>query len=465
VSAAPRDADSNQGTPGLNDKQKLLDCDSHQLDRQALDANGLLTGYSAGSSPYWLLDGLDMEKQYLHVRLKVLPEKDDPGAYYYCKLYFLEEGQQKFDEAHSLTLPIVRFGEFDDYNFKCLVFQLKKIVALRFHPFCQRGQIEIEALEFRPYAQQPRPELASLSGKINPLLLSVFSRSGSTLAMKMLTRHAEITGYTRGTHEAHFVTYFSILYDMVKASHIYSGGHEDGTLMNRLQVMSQRYRPDCVLPKPVEFSQYLDLGVFRSYYARFLTDFLPEMLADMGVPGLQSAKYYIEKHMDGVQFVWTRSMLELFPGMKIVMLFRDPRDVLLSFEAFRKREPINALKGSDVAEQVDNIMQNYVGRMKLFDEFQDRVYILRYEDLMQRAADVLVPMLNFLGLDSGKEVLDAMLQPLQERDLQSRRHITAGSKTNSVGRWQQEMPAAASKQFARHAGILDRLGYPLHHSG
>jgi hypothetical protein len=465
VSAAPCDTDSNHGTSGLNDKQKLLGCYSHQLDKLVLDANGILTAYSAGESPYWLLDGLELEKQFFHVRLKVLPEKDDPGAYYYCKLYFLEEGQKKFDEAHSLTLPIVRFGEFDDYNFKCLVFQQKKIVALRFHPFCSRGQIAIKAIEFRPYAQQPRPELASLSGKINPLLLSVFSRSGSTLAMKILTRHPEITGYTRGTHEAHFIRYFSSLYDMIKASHIYSGDHSDGTLLKRLEVLSQHYQPDCVLPKPVEFSQYLDLGVFRSYYAKFLTDFLPEMLADMEVPGLQSAKYYIEKHMDGVQFVWTRSMLDLFPGMKIVMLFRDPRDVLLSFEAFRKREPINALKGSDVAEQVDNIMQHYIGRMKLLDEFQDRVFMLRYEDLMQRAVNMLVPMLNFLGLDAGKEVLDVMLQPLQERDLQSRRHITAGSKTNSVGRWRQEMPAVASEQFARHAGILERLGYPLHHKG
>lgn len=441
--------------------QKLLECYSHQLDRLVLDANGILTCCSAGKSPYWILDGLELDKQYFHVRLKVRPKKDDPGAFYYCKLYFLVEGQKKFDEAHSLTLPIVRFGEFDDYNFKCLVFQQQKIVALRFHPFSNRGQIEIEVLEFRPYAQQPRPGLAGLSGKINPLLLSVFSRSGSTLAMKMLTRHPEITGYTQGTHEAHFVTYFSILYDMIKTSHIYSGDHSDGTLLKRLEVMSQRYRPDCVLPKPVEFSQYLDLGVFRSYYARFLTDFLPEMLADMDVPGLQSAKYYVEKHMDGAQFFWTKSMLELFPDLKVVMLFRDPRDVLISFEAFRKREPINKLKGGDLAGLIDNIMQNYTGRMKLYDEFQDRMFMLRYEDLTQRPVEVLVPMLDFLGLDTGKEAMDEMLQPLQDRDLQSRRHITTGSEKNSVGRWQQEMPAAARKLFAKHTEVLERLGYSM----
>jgi hypothetical protein len=389
----------------------------------------------------------------------VLPEQDDPGAYYYCKLFFLEEGQKSFDEAHSLTLPITRFGEFDDYNFKCLAFQQQKIVALRFHPFCKRGQITIEALEFRSYACHPRPELATLSGKIKPLLLSVFSRSGSTLAMKVMTQHPEMTGYTQGTREAHFVTYFSILYDMIKASHIYSGDHNDGTLLNRLKVMSQRYRPDCVLPKPVEFVQYLDLGVFRSYYAKFLTDFLPEMLADMDVPGLQSAKYYVEKHMDGARFLWTKSMLELFPDLKVVLLFRDPRDVLISYAAFRKREPINKLKGGDFAGQVENIMENYTGRMKLYDEFQGRAFILRYEDLMLRPAEVLVPMLDFLELDAGKEALNKMLQPLQDRDLQSRRHITTGSKASSIGRWQQEMPAAARKLFTKHTEVIERLGY------
>lgn len=249
---------------------------------------------------------------------------------------------------------------------------------------------------------------------------------------------------------------------MIKASHIYTGDHSEGTLLKRLEVLSQHYRPDCVLPKPVEFSQYLDLGVFRSYYARFLTDFLPEMLADMEVPGLRSAKYYIEKHMDGTPFGWTRSMLELFPGLKIVMLFRDPRDVLVSFEAFRKREPINALKGGDFAGQVENIMQHYAGRLNLHDEYQDRVFILRYEDLMQKPLEVLVPMLHFLGLDDGEESLEKMLQPLQNRDLQSRRHITAGGKVHSVGRWQHDPQAATTKLFAAHAGIITRLGYPMH---
>lgn len=441
--------------------QNLLEYYSFQLDGLELDTNGVIKGYSKGTNPYWLLDGLDFEKHYFHVRLKVIPEKDDPRAYYYCKLYFLERDQKKFNEAHSLTIPINRFGEFDDYNFKCLVFQQQKITAVRFHPFSHRGRIEIEELEFRPYAQQPRTELARLSATIKPLLLSFFSRSGSTLAMKILSRHPEVTAYTRGTHDANFIRYFSSLYDMIKTSHIYSGDHSDGTLMKRLEVLSQHYRPDCVLPKPVEFSQCLDLGVFRSYYARFLIDFMPEMLADMDVPSLQSAKYYIEKHMDGTPFDWTKSMLELFPDLKILMLFRDPRDVLISFEAFSKREAINKLKG-DLPRQVENIMKHYAGRLSLYDEYKDRVFILRYEDLLQTPEEVLRPMLEFLSLDAGRDTLKKMLQPLQGRDLQSRLHVTAGSKTKSVGRWRQHMPAAAAKRFAAHAEIIAKLGYPLH---
>jgi len=277
--------------------------------------------------------------------------------------------------------------------------------------------------------------------------------------MKLLVRHPEVTGYTRGTHEAHFIRYFSSLYDMIKTSHIYSGNHGDGTLLKRLEVLSRHNRPEGVLPKPFEFVQYLDLGVFRSYYARFLTDFLPEMLADMDVPNLQSAKYYVEKHMDGAQFLWTKSIMEMFPDLKIVMLFRDPRDVLISYAAFRKREPINKLIGRDFAGQVENIMQNYTGRLKLYDEYPGRMFLLHYEDLMQTPEEVLVPMLDFLGLDAGNEALDEMLQPLQDSDLQSRRHITTGSKANSIGRWQQEMPAAARKLFAKHTEIIERLGY------
>jgi len=133
--------------------QSLLECFSNQLDRLELDAKGVIKGYSKGNSPYWLVDGLDLEKQYFHVRLKVIPETDDPAAYYYCKLYFLEAGQEMFDEAHSQTLTINRFGEFDDYNFTCLAFQQRKIVAVRLHPFSHRGRIEMKEFGFRPYAQ------------------------------------------------------------------------------------------------------------------------------------------------------------------------------------------------------------------------------------------------------------------------------------------------------------------------
>jgi len=183
------------------------------------------------------------------------------------------------------------------------------------------------------------------------------------------------------------------------------------------------------------------------------------MLADMDVPGLQSAKYYIEKHMDGPPFDWTKSMLELFPEMKIVMLFRDPRDVLMSFDAFSKREKINKLRGS-LSEQVESIMKHYIGRLSLHDEYQDRVFLLRYEDLLQTPDDVLTPLLNFLALDASKDTLDKMLQPLRDRDLQARMHVTAGSKEKSVGRWRQDMPAAAAKQFEAHMKIIGRLGYP-----
>ena len=110
-------------------------------------------------------------------------------------------------------------------------------------------------------------------------------------------------------------------------------------------------------------------------------------------------------------------------------------------------------------------MHHYAGRLTLHDEFQERVFILRYEDLMQKPEEVLVPMLDFLGLDNGEDILDKMLQPLQGQDLQSRRHITAGSKGKSVGRWRRDPQAVAGKLFAAHAGIIARLGYPVHDGG
>jgi len=436
----------------------LHDCYNSHLGKLSVNAQGIVSAHSVGGKSYWLLDDIEFEQQYVHVRLKVQPDTDDPDAYYYCKLYFLEKGHKKFDEAHSLTIPINRLGEFDDYNFKCLVFQQKRIIALRLHPFSHRGRIEIQKIDIRPYPQQPRPDVAKLAGRINPLLLSFFSRSGSTLAMKILVRHPEITGYTRGTHEAHFIRYFSRLYYMIKTSHIYSGDHSDGTLLERLEVLSQHYRPDSVLPKPVEFPQYMDLGIFRSYYSEFLTNYLPEILADMEVPELHAAKFYVEKHMDGVPFDLTRSMFELFSEFKLIMLFRDPRDVLLSFDAYRRLGQINEFS-EDRATRVKEIMRHYRGRLKLYDELPERVFLLRYEDVILRPREVLPAMLKFLDIDASERSLELMMEPINSGDLQSRMHMTAGSKNASIGRWRKELSVKEQKLFEAHTDVLEHLGY------
>jgi hypothetical protein len=86
---------------------------------------------------------------------------------------------------------------------------------------------------------------------------------------------------------------------------------------------------------------------------------------------------------------------------------------------------------------------------------------MRYEDMVARPQEQLVPMLDFLGLDAGEVVLEKMLLPLQGRDLQSRRHITSNSKANSVGRWRQDPQADAWKLLTAHAKIIERLGYPV----
>jgi len=436
----------------------LLDCLSRDLEKLSVNDQSVVSARSVSANAYWLLKDIELEQKYVHVRLKVQPDMDDADAYYYCKLYFLEKGHEAFDEAHSLTIPINRLGEFDDYNFKCLVFQQKKIVALRLHPFSHRGCVEIEGFDIRPYAQKPRPDVAKLAGRINPLLLSFFSRSGSTLVMKMLVRHPEITGYTRGTHEAHFIRYFSRLYYMIKTSHIYSGDHSDGTLLRRLEVLSQHYKADSVLPKPMEFPQYMDLGIFRSYYLKFLTDYLPEMLADMEVPGLYSAKFYAEKHMDGMPFELTQSMLELFSELKVVMLFRDPRDVLLSFDAYRRLGQINEFR-EDRASRVKEIMRHYRGRINLLDESPERIFPLRYEDVILRPNEVVPPLLEFLCIDASERSLQMMMEPISRGDLQSRMHITSESKNASIGRWRNELSVEEQELFVAHADVLEHLGY------
>ena len=440
--------------------ERFLDCPASGMADVRLDPDGTLLATTTSADAHWTLKTVGLDNQYVRLTMKVTPAGTVQGQSCHCRLGFQEEGMNRFDQAHILTQWVQSFDDYHTYTFKCIPFQLKAIKRLRLFPVNHPGQVAIRSFEVIPYERfDPEAAACPPTSDLGLILLSYYSRTGSTLAMKVLTRHPQITGHTGGTRDANILKYFSKLYFMFLTSHIPSGPKRDDRFLDRFRRFSLHYRRDYALTKPVEFDSYVHLEPFRQHFSRFVLDYLPQLLADMGAPHLSEAKYYVEKQMDSGRLL--RSMLDLFPRAKIVAAFRDPRDVVVSLLAFQKKERIVKKDEQTPVTLVDEIMQTYAARLALLDEDPARGVLYRYEDLLGEPHETIRTVVKFLGLDNTDEIIDHMAGALARKDLQADRHMTAKGVSQTIGRWEKELPRKCVEQFKQYSPIIDRLGYPV----
>lgn len=423
-------------------------------------SDGNLYGESTGNDPYFVIECGTFTQCYIYVSMKLDNIQSPDKTYLYCKLYFLEHGMSIFDEEHSLSEPIKSIGEFQIYRFKCLPFQLKKITGIRFDPINCKSDIIINEFSLRSYREEDGYFDQNDRYGLDFLILSYYSRSGSTLLMKILTAHPGITGYTKGTHDAHILKYFTRFYYMIKTSHIYTADQSQGSMIRRLELLADHYSPESVLPKPFEFPQQMNINTFRKYYTEFLSSYLPRLVHNMDMPHQDCAVYYLEKHMDGNSFGLLKAMFELLPRSKMIMLFRDPRDVYSSYLSFSEKENIIKMNGNTEIT-IKRIMEHYIRRQELLQEFKYVTHMVRYEDLVLAPTEAVCNILKFLGLEHNTNSISDMIKPIKINDLQAKRHITSSSAKESIGRWKGELSDSEKSCFIQYNNIIERLGYDV----
>jgi len=415
-----------------------------------LTEDGVLTA-KCSSKSFWLIDDMPLENQFIQLEMRVDIVKEKKGGSYLSWVYFLEEGMADFDEEHRVLLSIISIGDWHTYQFKASHLQKKKIVKLRFHPVDADAEIGIrnfEICEFVPSAGLPMPTMISLS---------YFSRSGSTLVMKILTSHPKITGFTEGTYDAHVMRYFLRFAYMIKNSFGENYQLSGDDVLDRLGQFDWFCQ---TMPRPVVFPQHMNLKSFDDNFRLFLDGFIPGLLQDMAMPHAEEATYYVEKHSDSIHHGLTRNMMEIFPDTRIIVLFRDPRDVFLSLAAYAKTKKIHAL-GGDIRQQIDTMMTNYRLRLEVLEQYGENAVPLYYEELMTEPHRVMTGIFQFLGLESTSEIVDLALEPMQGRDLQASQHVTAGSARNSLARWKNEMSDELVAIFMEYGDLFQKLGYEI----
>jgi hypothetical protein len=82
--------------------------------------------------------------------------------------------------------------------------------------------------------------------------------------------------------------------------------------------------------------------------------------------------------------------------------------------------------------------------------------------LIERPADTLEELADYLKLDSSREVVGPMVNALSEGGTAATRHRTTPGADASIGRWRRDLDADAQRKFERALKPgLEAFGYEL----
>lgn len=151
-------------------------------------------------------------------------------------------------------------------------------------------------------------------------------------------------------------------------------------------------------------------------------------------------RYYAEKHLN----TWSVDLKEL-PGARTVVLLRDPRDTFASIEAFNRLREEDGSEGLPATrDRLHAVIARHRERLRWIVgvlESQEAP-VVRYEELVRDLPAVARRLEGWfeISLDPAAALTDRTLR---------RRHVTAGSPEDSIGRWRRELDPEVAELFSR----------------
>lgn len=161
------------------------------------------------------------------------------------------------------------------------------------------------------------------------------------------------------------------------------------------------------------------------------------------------------------------TLLEWFPGARIIHTFRDPRAVYVSLRRKERAEKLSPLgrAARRLGPAFDlyataNVIRRWRIMVRLHHlyaaRFPDRYTLVRFEDLVTEPSATAARLSNFLGID----YTDEMLQQVVHNSSFMSKGAGSGIDTTTIDRWREHLSPTARSWFARRcAAELEELGY------
>jgi hypothetical protein len=126
---------------------------------------------------------------------------------------------------------------------------------------------------------------------------------------------------------------------------------------------------------------------------------------------------------------------EQFPNCKFIFLIRDPRDVILSYS---KMKHIAAAKPAYAAWKWNDSIKTYDWLLK---SCAHQVMLVRYEDFVKSAEQILKSVLSFLGADFDQNIMlrlgSDQQDPMRVRNAPHHHQLYRPINRDNVGNWQR----------------------------
>jgi hypothetical protein len=286
--------------------------------------------------------------------------------------------------------------------------------------------------------------------RLRPLLVTATGRSGTTLLMHRLGNGREIVTADFRPFEMKLLTYYAhALEVLTMAGSIKDPPSIEDAIRNPHQLgLNPMHHPQMERAYPDRAMLYHYFG--RRTAARLSTafgDIIDDFYQDMRVHSRKlSARFFAEK---SDVFTPARTFAKLaFDGVKEILLVRDPRDIHCSRRAF----------WSDPAERsLQNLLSVQATVLPIWRADADSLLVIRYEDLVQNAADTMSRISAHLGLDYPID-----LNPDIEQQVFSG-HGTSADAASSIGRWKQDLSTDDQTTLSRaFKPYLEAFGYDTH---
>jgi hypothetical protein len=293
---------------------------------------------------------------------------------------------------------------------------------------------------------------------MQPTVITMLGRSGSTWLTWLVSRHPQVVAYTpydaQPTVAAHQLEVFRALAE--PSSYLQA---VRAAAMNADWWLGRERSFPPLNPEP-DAEAWLGSEGVESLLA-VSCERIEAFYGEVARSERRPASRFVEKY--GPHPFLQDLLWEVYPGMRELFLVRDFRDTIASILAYSRRGGLSwpRPEGIETDEQfVREFMSRQVGG--LLDAWSRRskqAMLVKYEDLASAPTETLGAIFSYLDLDASGETVERALTataPKQSLDY----HRTSADLAGSVGRWRTDLsPSVRRACDEALAAPLEAFGY------